>query len=107
MLIAAALLLRVARRGPPLDSIGGLMGMLGALAAGTAVSATVGTLAQLGGDVIEGGAAARVWRTWWLGDFTGALVLVPLAIAWSRPPPRSQVARAGRSRARRCSWRCS
>ncbi len=27
-----------------------------------------------------------VWRTWWLGDFTGALVIVPLAIAWSRPP---------------------
>ena len=26
-----------------------------------------------------------VWRTWWLGDFTGALVVVPLAIAWVRP----------------------
>ena len=90
MLIAAALLLRVARHGPPLGSIGGLMGTLGALAVGTAVSATVGTLAQLGGDVIEGAAAARVWRTWWLGDFTGALVLVPLAIAWSRLPPRSR-----------------
>jgi len=77
----------VARAGPPLGSIGGLMGMLAAIAAGTAVSATIGSLAQLFGDVIESGALAKVWRTWWLGDFTGALVLVPLALAWSRPPP--------------------
>ena len=28
---------------------------------------------------------AHVWRTWWLGDFAGALVVVPLAIAWFRP----------------------
>src|SRR4051812_14576863 len=39
VLLAAALLGRVARKGPPLGSIGGVMGMLGALAAGTAVSA--------------------------------------------------------------------
>src|SRR5215208_4970879 len=88
VLIAAALLRRVARRGPPLGSIGGLMGMLGALAAGTAVSATVGSLAQLAGGVVEPEHVVKVWRTWLLGDFTGALVLVPLAIAWHEPPPR-------------------
>jgi signal transduction histidine kinase len=86
ILIAATLLRRVARRTPLLASIGGLMGLLVALAAGVTVSATVGTLAQLAGDVIPVAAADTVWRTWWLGDFTGALVLVPLAIAWSRPP---------------------
>jgi signal transduction histidine kinase len=86
ILIAATLLRRVARRGPPLGSIGGLMGMVVALAAGVTVSATVGTFAQLVGDVIDAGEMDMVWRTWWLGDFTGALVLVPLAIAWSRPP---------------------
>ena len=86
ILIAATLLRRVARRAPPLGTVGALMGMLGALAAGVTVSATVGTFAQLIGDVIDGGEVATVWRTWWLGDFTGALVLVPLAIAWARPP---------------------
>jgi signal transduction histidine kinase len=29
-----------------------------------------------------------VWRTWWLGDFAGALVVVPVALAWYRPLPR-------------------
>jgi signal transduction histidine kinase len=86
ILIAATLLRRVARQTPLLGSIGGLMGMLAALAAGVTVSATVGTLAQLAGGVIDADELATVWRTWWLGDFTGALVLVPLAVAWSRPP---------------------
>jgi integral membrane sensor domain MASE1 len=27
----------------------------------------------------------KVWRTWWLGDATGALVVVPLALAWYQP----------------------
>ena len=25
------------------------------------------------------------WRSWWLGDVAGGLVVVPLALAWSRP----------------------
>jgi signal transduction histidine kinase len=25
-----------------------------------------------------------VWRTWWLGDFSGALIVLPLALAWSK-----------------------
>jgi signal transduction histidine kinase len=86
ILIAATLLRRLARTSPPLASIGGVMRMLGALAAGVTVSATIGTLAQLAGSVIDTGELASVWRTWWLGDFTGALVLVPLAIAWAHPP---------------------
>jgi signal transduction histidine kinase len=88
VLLATVLLRRVARRGPPLRSIGGLMGTIAALAAGTAVSATIGSLAQLAGNVIDLHEAPKVWRTWWLGDFIGALILVPLALAWSRPPPR-------------------
>jgi signal transduction histidine kinase len=28
-------------------------------------------------------------RTWWLGDATGALVVLPLALAWSAPPSRA------------------
>jgi signal transduction histidine kinase len=95
VLIATALLRRVAHNGPPLCSIGGLMGMLGALAAGTAVSATVGATAQLAGDVVDADHLARVWRTWWLGDFTGALVIVPVALAWSRPPPRAWLRERG------------
>jgi signal transduction histidine kinase len=52
------------------------------------VSATVGTLASRVGGVISPGAFWTVWRTWWLGDACGALVVVPLALAWSRPRSR-------------------
>ena len=89
ILVAALLIRRLLQRGSPLESVGGLGGLLGALAAATAISATVGPLSLLLGGVVNSGDMADVWRTWWLGDFTGALVVVPLAIAWSRPlPPR-------------------
>src|SRR5215207_3421116 len=81
VVIIAVLLRRVSRAGSPLDSIGGVMGMLAAIAAGAAVSATIGSLAQLAGGVVEAGALPKVWRTWWLGDFTGAIVIAPLALA--------------------------
>jgi signal transduction histidine kinase len=88
VMVAVILLRRLVPYGSPLDSIDGIMRMLLALAAGTALSATIGTTAQMLGDVIESGAFDTVWRTWWLGDLTGALVIVPLAIAWQhRPPP--------------------
>ncbi|MBV9414318.1 MAG: sensor histidine kinase, partial [Solirubrobacterales bacterium] len=28
------------------------------------------------------------WRTWWLGDFCGAVIVLPLALAWLPPPRR-------------------
>ena len=58
------------------------------------VSATVGTLASRVGGVISPGAFLTVWRTWWLGDACGALVVVPLALAWSRSRNRLSGARA-------------
>lgn len=81
---AAALLIR---RLVPLDSpLAGLTTLLRtllALAVGTAISATIGALSLRLGNVITTGQAPNVWRTWWLGDWSGALVLVPFAIAWS------------------------
>jgi signal transduction histidine kinase len=88
ILVAAVLIRRLLQRGSPLESVSGLGGLLGALAAGTAVSATIGPTSLLLGGVVNGGDVVDVWRTWWLGDFTGALVVVPFAIAWSRPLPR-------------------
>jgi signal transduction histidine kinase len=82
VLVVAILLRRLVRDGSPLDSIGGLGRMLVAIAAGTAVSASIGSLSLLLGGVINSGAVPNVWRTWWLGDSSGALIVVPLAIAW-------------------------
>ena len=56
VVVAVLLLRRLVPDGAPLRSIRALMGMLAALAAGAAASATVGSLAQLAGGVIGSGA---------------------------------------------------
>ena len=87
VVLAAYLIHRIARRGPPLGSVNGLARVFGALALGTAVSATIGPVANWAGGVIETGALPTVWRTWLLADLCGAVVVVPLALAWQRFPP--------------------
>jgi signal transduction histidine kinase len=82
---ATVLLHRLIQRGPPLGTVGGVARTFIALAVGTAISATVGSLSSLLGHVIAARSFGSVWRTWWLGDLSGALLVVPLAIAWYRP----------------------
>jgi signal transduction histidine kinase len=95
VMLAAWLIRRAMKQGPPLAGLGGLVQVLLAIAAGTALSATAGALSALLGDVISWAEAPKVWRTWWLGDFSGGLVLVPLALAWSQlPKGRLRPARA-------------
>jgi signal transduction histidine kinase len=88
--ILATVLLRrlVRRRGSPLDSISGVGAIVVAIATGAAVSATVGSLSLRAGGVVDLDSIPTVWRTWWLGDSTGALVVVPLALAWYAPLPK-------------------
>ena len=89
VLIAALLLRHFARRNPLLGSISGFGGLLLALVTGTVVSATIGSVSMVLGNVVAFDSVAHVWRTWWLGDLCGALIVVPLAIAWIPPPQRS------------------
>jgi signal transduction histidine kinase len=91
VLVGATLLARFARRGPLLDSVAGLGGMVAAIAAGTLVSAIIGPLSVRAGGIVTAGALPSVWRTWWLGDASGALLVVPLALAWYGRPVRSWV----------------
>jgi signal transduction histidine kinase len=86
VVLAAALLLRLSRRGSPLDTVGGVFSMLGAIAVGTIVSATIGVFSNVAWNDVSLHAVPLVWRTWWLGDATGALVVVPLALAWAKRP---------------------
>jgi signal transduction histidine kinase len=99
VVLAAWLIRRIMKQGPPLAGLRGLVQVLLAIAAGTALSATFGALSLLFGDVISLAEAPKVWRTWWLGDFSGGLVLVPLALAWAQLPPgrlrRARVVEAG------------
>jgi signal transduction histidine kinase len=88
VLVAALLIRRLTARGSPLDSLSGLGRLFAVIAGATAISAIVGPLSLLAGEVISIGELPEVARTWWLGDAAGALVVIPLALAWYRQPPR-------------------
>ncbi|HUO70045.1 MAG TPA: MASE1 domain-containing protein [Solirubrobacteraceae bacterium] len=83
VLLATALLRRMVGPQSQLETIGAVMKMVAALALGTLVSAVIGPVSLWLGDAVPAGALADTARTWWLGDFCGALLIVPLALAWS------------------------
>src|SRR4051812_8068164 len=87
VILAVVLLRRLVRNESPLASVPGVGAIFVATAAAAAVSATVGAVSLLAGGGIDWNAAPTVWRTWWLGDATGALIVVPLAVAWYRSLP--------------------
>jgi signal transduction histidine kinase len=86
IVVAVMLLRRLKTNGSPLSTVSGTAGVVASIAIGCAVSATIGSLSASIGDVIEGQSLLQIWRTWWLGDFTGALIVVPTAIAWLLGP---------------------
>lgn len=88
VVLAAALLRRLCPRDAPISTVRRVVGMVVAIACGTLVSAIVGSLSSWLGGVIAVDSVVHVWRTWWLGDFCGALIVVPVALSWGRPLPR-------------------
>ena len=60
------------------------VGVLVACAAlGTLISAVFGVGSLRLGHDITSAEFGRVFRTWWLGDFSGALVIAPLGLIWA------------------------
>jgi signal transduction histidine kinase len=80
----AWLLRRLIGPGASLDRVREVGGMFAAAVVATAASATIGTVSLLAGDVISRDEVATFWRTWWLGDLSGVLVILPLIIVWRR-----------------------
>jgi signal transduction histidine kinase len=86
VVVGALLLRRLIGPRAAIDRAEQVGGLFAALAAATAISATVGMVSMLAGGVITAGEAPKFWRTWWLGDVAGALVVVPLILAWAGDP---------------------
>ena len=86
VVVGAVLLRRLIGRRAALDRPEQVSGMLVAIGIATAISATVGTASMLLGGVIEASEIPKFWRTWWLGDTAGGLVVVPLMLAWAPDP---------------------
>jgi PAS domain S-box-containing protein len=68
-----------------LSRVGQVLSLVVAAALGTLVSACFGALSLRLGDVIPTGELGEVWRTWWLSDFSGALVVTPVILTWASP----------------------
>ncbi|MGN6872362.1 MAG: MASE1 domain-containing protein [Solirubrobacteraceae bacterium] len=94
VVLAALLLSRLVPRDRAFESTRTVLSMIGAIAAGTLLSATVGPLSLWLGSMISAGELPRISLSWWLGDFCGAIIVVPTLLAWwpaDRPtvaPPR-------------------
>jgi signal transduction histidine kinase len=86
VIVGALLLRRLIGPRAAVDRAEQVGGLFAALAVATAISATVGMVSMLAGGVISWHEAAKFWRTWWLGDVAGGLVVVPLVLAWASDP---------------------
>jgi integral membrane sensor domain MASE1 len=93
LVIAVLLRLLLGPRGA-LDRLEQVAGMLIAIAAGAAITATAAMLSLRAGGVIESSDIPTFWRSWFLADASGALIIIPLALAWTQP--RSQAWRGHR-----------
>jgi PAS domain S-box-containing protein len=82
----ALLLVRVVRLHPALDRLRDVAGLLAVAVLSTLVSATVGVTSGWLGGAIPTATAFEAWRTWWLGDMNGALVVAALLFTWSTRP---------------------
>src|SRR4051794_8035416 len=83
VVVAAVLLRRLTGRRPAMDRVSEVLALVAACAAGTLISAIFGPVSLRLGNVITAGEFAEVWRTWWLSDFSGALVVTPLLLTWA------------------------
>ena len=86
IIVGALLLRRLIGPNAAMDRIEQVGGMLVALGVATAISATAGTLSMVLGGVVDESEASEFWRTWWLGDTSGGLVVLPLLLSWARDP---------------------
>jgi signal transduction histidine kinase len=69
-----------------LDRLEQIGGLLFAIAAGAAISATFGLVSVRTGGAIGSSESLAFWRSWFLSDACGSLVVIPLALAWARAP---------------------
>jgi serine phosphatase RsbU (regulator of sigma subunit)/anti-sigma regulatory factor (Ser/Thr protein kinase) len=79
--LAGAYLLRRIGFRPSLERVRDVLALVGlAGVVSTTISATIGVGALLAASEISAGEIGSVWRTWWLGDLGGDLVVAPVLL---------------------------
>jgi diguanylate cyclase (GGDEF)-like protein len=86
-LVGAYLLRHFADFRPTLERVSDVVGLVVyAACCSTAVSATIGVASLSAAGLVEAGETVATWRTWWLGDAAGDLIVAPaLLVLASRP----------------------
>jgi signal transduction histidine kinase len=69
-----------------LDRRADVAAVLVAILVGAGITATVAVSSLRAGGVPGSADIAIFWRSWFLADASGSLVVVPLVLAWARPP---------------------
>jgi signal transduction histidine kinase len=83
VVVAALLFRRLAQNRIGLERVWDVLALVVCAAVGTLISAVFGVVSLRLGDVISSDEFGSVFRTWWLGDFSGALVFAPLILVWA------------------------
>ena len=83
VLVAAVLFRWLASRRTGLERVWDVLALVACAAIGTLISAAFGVVSLRLGHVISAAEFRSVFRTWWLGDFSGALVFAPLVLVWA------------------------
>jgi signal transduction histidine kinase len=86
VIVGAMLLTRLIGPRATLERADQVGAMMVALGIATAISATIGTASMFAGNVISESELAGFWRTWWLGDTAGGLVVLPFLLVWAPHP---------------------
>jgi signal transduction histidine kinase len=84
VLVAAVLFRVLADRRTSLERVRDVLALVVCAAVGTLISATFGTVSLRLGSVIKADEFGHVFRTWWLADFSGALVFAPILLICAR-----------------------
>jgi signal transduction histidine kinase len=70
-----------------LDSLRDVIALIGlSVLLSTMISATIGVTSLYFAGLTPQANVAETWRTWWIGDAIGALLVAPLILVWAAPP---------------------
>jgi PAS domain S-box-containing protein len=94
-LIAATLVRRVVRGPDIFAKTSSILAYVAAALLASAVAATIGIAALLGGGLAEPATATMIWLTWLTGDFSSAVLLTPAIVTWTQARERPWTARTG------------
>jgi signal transduction histidine kinase len=86
-IVGAVLLRRTPEFSITLERVSSVIALIvWAAVVSTLISATTGVASLYAGGRVEPAHIHSTWRTWWIGDMVGVLLLAPLILVWARRP---------------------